>query len=313
MFVLNNKSLYLNVSESFSSDNADFIVQYLDITNNCSIGPLEQAEGTISTSGYSVLLDETASIARRDVKFIKLHNKDQVQHSIRFVVSSSAGEHVAFDGTLRSGNTLFYNADGEFVIKDQYGCECSNTPADLSFLDLTDTPNSYTGEDGKYVRVSGTQLVFEDINTGSIASSSYSEFAVTSSYSLFAETSSYSLFAETSSYIEWEDVANKPFSITQSLNVDTGSGNVIDSFPSSDGKCAEWLVCISSGSNLRASSVLATWLSPDVQHTEHSTRDIGQTNKIVLDVQLNGGNVELIANNTGNFNDWEIKVLKTII
>lgn len=32
-----------------------------------------------------------------------------------------------------------------------------------NFLSLTDTPSSYTGHNGKFVRISGTQLVFENI------------------------------------------------------------------------------------------------------------------------------------------------------
>ena len=53
----------------------------------------------ISSSGYHVLLESSESIKRRDIKFIKFYNGDDIQHSAEFIVSSSRGEFTAFDGT----------------------------------------------------------------------------------------------------------------------------------------------------------------------------------------------------------------------
>lgn len=309
MIILNNdKQLYISASGLFLQDTLDWTAQYLDVLSDCSFEGPTEIQGSISGSGGYLMVDNTGSIQRRDIKFIKVHNKDSQQTSVRFFCSGSGGETTIFDGTIRSGHTLFYNALGEFVIRDSFGCE---TKLDRSFLDLLDTPGSYIGADGKIVTVSGSGLIFTDLDvviSGSVTAS-FAQTAETASFALTAETAS---FALTASCVEWLNVKNKPFSLEGNNDVDTGSA-VIDSFPTSDGKCAEWFVCISSGSNLRASKVLATWLSPDVEWTEHSTQDIGQTNKIALEVQLNGGNVELVSVNSGIYNDWEIETLRTII
>ena len=57
MIILNqDKELYVNITGNFSSDYADYIVQYLEVSDNCSISELQQIEGNDILIGLSRII-----------------------------------------------------------------------------------------------------------------------------------------------------------------------------------------------------------------------------------------------------------------
>jgi hypothetical protein len=109
------------------------------------------------------------------------------------------------------------------------------------------------------------------------------------------------------------DVNGASYTTNQNVDVLIGT-EVVDSF-NSGGLCsAEWLACIKNvaGADYRTSKILAVWDNTgQIEYTEYSTRDIGNTNGLDMAVVVNVADIELQA--TANSNNWDIKVNRITI
>jgi len=93
----------------------------------------------------------------------------------------------------------------------------------------------------------------------------------------------------------------------ENLDVDSGDLRVITSLPSATHDAAFFDFIIKKGTNRRAGTVFAVHNGTDVEFTETSTGDIGNTEEVILSVDLSGGNIRLLAETQTN--DWIIKTL----
>jgi hypothetical protein len=93
----------------------------------------------------------------------------------------------------------------------------------------------------------------------------------------------------------------------ENLTVDTGALRLIAQISSTNHDAVFFDYVIKKGNDLRAGTVYAVHNGTDVEFTETSTNDIGNTNEVVLSVDISGGNVRLLAKT--DTNGWQIKTL----
>ena len=91
----------------------------------------------------------------------------------------------------------------------------------------------------------------------------------------------------------------------QNTNVDTGTETIAQISDSYDAAFFDFV--IKNGTNLRAGTVYAVHDGTDVEFTETSTQDLGNTEEVELSVDLSGGNIRLRA--TTGSNNWTVKSL----
>ena len=97
--------------------------------------------------------------------------------------------------------------------------------------------------------------------------------------------------------------------LNSNTDVDTGTETVMSVDDASIGIFFDYVV--SNGTNLRAGTVTAVHDGTNVEFTETSTNDLGDTSDLVLSVDLNGGNVRLLA--TAASNNWSVKTIARLI
>lgn len=105
-------------------------------------------------------------------------------------------------------------------------------------------------------------------------------------------------------------LGNSRQAYAENLAVAVGT-TTIDSFLTSIGSGAEWLITVKNGTNVRTSKVLATWDGTNAQFTETSTLDLGDSSPVTFTVDNNGGNARLLAAVTTG--TWVIKVYRTVL
>jgi hypothetical protein len=157
------------------------------------------------------------------------------------------------------------------------------------------------------VTITGSLTVNGPIYAGDYVIQGTSSYAVTSSYAI------------SSSYVNG-GVDATSLKLTQNgvtalfaNSVVSGivSATIIDEFSETVGYAVRWLVGVKSGTNFRTSEVTATWDGTNVQYTETSTLDVGDTTGLVLSVAYNGDNVALVA--TPSAGNWEVRVTRISI
>ncbi len=109
-----------------------------------------------------------------------------------------------------------------------------------------------------------------------------------------------------SSQITYSDITGILIEQQNNLDVDTGT-EVIAQVDSSvyDGVFFDYVV--KNGTNLRAGTVIAIHNGTSVEYSENSTDDLGSTAGVTFTVDLDSGNLRLLA--TVSSTDWEIKTL----
>jgi hypothetical protein len=97
--------------------------------------------------------------------------------------------------------------------------------------------------------------------------------------------------------------------LNSNTDVDTGTETVMSVDDASIGIFFDYVV--SNGTNLRAGTVTAVHDGTNVEFTETSTNDLGDTTDLVLSVDLSGGNVRLRA--TAASDNWSVKTIARLI
>jgi len=93
----------------------------------------------------------------------------------------------------------------------------------------------------------------------------------------------------------------------ENTDVDTGTETVAE-ISTTDFTAAFFDYVIKNGANVRAGTVYACHDgSSNVEHSETSTNDLGDTSGVTLSVDISGGNIRLRATTTSD--NWSIKSL----
>jgi hypothetical protein len=135
--------------------------------------------------------------------------------------------------------------------------------------------------------------------------------AVTASYALIAEAAAgvyqSASFAITSSYLNAGSsyIGGVLYSGSVNIDVDSGGTETVALIGTSSYDAAFFDYLVKSGSNYRAGSVVTVWDGTNVEHTDISTNDIGNTSGVVFDVDFYSGSARLSV--TAITNDWTIK------
>ena len=102
-------------------------------------------------------------------------------------------------------------------------------------------------------------------------------------------------------------VNQSTFTTAQNTDVDTGTEEIVG-FPTGSLSCAFFDYVVSSGSsNMRAGTVMSVWDGTNIEHTDTSTNDIGNTTNLKLGVALTSSMAVLRA--TAASDNWSVKTL----
>jgi hypothetical protein len=102
-------------------------------------------------------------------------------------------------------------------------------------------------------------------------------------------------------------ITNRLLSSQQNLDIDSGATRIVAQIPSTIYEAVFFDFVIKKGTNMRAGTIYSVHNGTNIEFTETSTNDLGNTSEVVLSVDLSGGNVRLTA--TTLTNDWSIKTL----
>lgn len=94
-------------------------------------------------------------------------------------------------------------------------------------------------------------------------------------------------------------------------SVPSGSVTDVMSFNTGSYTAAFFDFVITSGSNSRAGTIFTTWNGNNIEYTETSTNDIGNTTSLQLSTSLSAGSVKLRA--TSIMGSWSVKTLARMI
>jgi len=87
--------------------------------------------------------------------------------------------------------------------------------------------------------------------------------------------------------------------------------NTVASFSTTDGNGVNFEYLVKDNTNYRVGNIMAVWDGSNINFTEVTTVDLGNTTDVLLLVQINTGNVELIADAVSQ--PWTVKTLAKII
>ena len=88
--------------------------------------------------------------------------------------------------------------------------------------------------------------------------------------------------------------------------------NVVGSFPTTDGNGVNFEYLVKSNLNYRVGNIMAVWDGSNINFTEVTTVDLGNTTDVLLSCRIISGNVEIIADVVGP-TTWVIKTLAKIL
>jgi hypothetical protein len=102
-------------------------------------------------------------------------------------------------------------------------------------------------------------------------------------------------------------ITNALISNQENLDVDSAAAEVVAQISSTTYTAVFFDYSIKNGTNIRSGTVYATHNGTNVVFTETSTADLGNTSGVELSVDINGGNIRLLA--TVTTDNWVIKTL----
>jgi hypothetical protein len=88
--------------------------------------------------------------------------------------------------------------------------------------------------------------------------------------------------------------------------------NVIGNFPTTDGNGVNFEYLVKSNLNYRVGNIMAVWDGSNINFTEVTTVDLGNTTDVMLSCRILSGNVEIIADVVGP-TTWVIRTLAKIL
>jgi len=140
-----SKSLKINLGEGVLVTELEFTVSYGDVDSSSLIEG--EYSGITSGTASTLLCPAPASGKRRVIRNITLFNNDSITHAAWIKLLDGSDYYIIAKKVLTT------NAQWAFG-------ESSNETGISTFLDLGDTPNSYSGKQDWFLGVSGSAVVF---------------------------------------------------------------------------------------------------------------------------------------------------------
>ncbi len=199
--------------------------------------------------------------------------------------------------------------------------------AETSFTATSSVSSSYATT-ASWVKNSATSSVSTFATTAATASytlsSSFSQTSVSSSYAIQSATASYlngtasnATNAVTASFLNASQVflnvsGSTPAQMEAHIVTNIVTATIIDSFPTTSGLSAKWLLSINDGSNFKTSEILAIW-NPNNNTTNFAevTTNVLGTIPVAMSVSLSSGLVRLVANPSSG--TWTVKLIKFLL
>ena len=145
MIVLDTSHTLKIVLEETASTQLDFYVSYIDTAND-EVG---SNEGTTNDT-TDVTLVNSPSSGKRLIRFINIYNADDTSHNVVIKIDDGTNQRVLKRVTLTSKDSLVYTPSKGWVIESL-----------RKFIQLDDTPNSYSGLAGKLFKVNSAETALE--------------------------------------------------------------------------------------------------------------------------------------------------------
>lgn len=91
------------------------------------------------------------------------------------------------------------------------------------------------------------------------------------------------------------------------------TNTIIDSVGVNEGNCCFWDLCVTDGTNYRASRLMVVWDGTDIRINEAATDSIGDTSGVIMQVMYNGGNTEIQLKASIVSGTWTVSSFKKVI
>jgi hypothetical protein len=325
-----------NANNATTSDTASYIlgsnvdgaVTLADTASYVLGSNVDGAVAQATSASHAVYADTAGTAATADTASYILGSN--VDGAVAQATSASHALYADVAGTATNADTAsyiqiqnvdFFNNSGS----GDYYHVGSITADDFNGVPLTinSASNVFLNGEGDYVTVGGAQAAlsaslvgYGDSGNNLSGSLEFTYDSVTDTLSVPNISASGFISASAMVSVNTLDVNGAQYTTNENIDVDIGT-EVIDQFPSGALCSAEWLACIKNvaGGDYRTSKVLAVW-DPigNIQFTEYSTQDIGNTNQVDLDVIVTGSDIALTCTVGGAAgNDWSVKVNRIII
>ena len=154
------------------------------------------------------------------------------------------------------------------------------------------------------------------LNAISASFATSASYALSASQATNANTATSASFATTSSYAD-NFIVKNTFTFDATFNdyatiasTSTGTNNLFTQ-PTGSFTSAFFKYTVRNGVNARTGEVMAIWNGVNVEFTDTSTRDLGNTSPVTMSIILAGGDVEFNA--ITNTSGWSVKSLATFM
>ena len=155
---LTSQSIELVLDGLASVSEMEFVTAFADMTTT-SFTP-GTVQGTSNGTTDVKIVPAPGTNTQRQVKYISIYNADTASHQVTVKLDDGGTERRLFVSSLEPGQTLSWARETGWV---------KGTSVAANFLDLLDTPSSYTGAGGEIVKVNATVSGLEFSNTMALA------------------------------------------------------------------------------------------------------------------------------------------------
>jgi len=145
MIVLDTTHTLKIVLEETATTQLDFYASYIDTAND-EVG---SNEGTTNDT-TDVTLVNSPSSGKRLIRFVNIYNADDTSHNVVIKIDDGTNQRVLKRVTLTSKDSLVYTPSKGWIIESL-----------KKFIQLDDTPNSYSGLAGKLFKVNSAETALE--------------------------------------------------------------------------------------------------------------------------------------------------------
>lgn len=283
-------------NQSSSIQSAFIVGNGIGVSNRSNLifaaGNIVQVTGSvIATAGFSGSLFGTSSWAL-----------NALTASYALNAGGTAGVTVADEGTTQ-GTATFLNFTGTGVT----ATVTSNTASITINLGGNSFPYTGSAQITGSLGITGSVSTTEGFTGSLFGTASWAINVVNGNSGTFPYNGDAVITGSLLLTNQTNSVLFKPFS---NLDVDTGT-EVVASLSTASYDAVFFDYVAKDGTNYRAGTVIGVWSNTTWSYTDTSVTDIGNTSGLIMDMDIDSGNVRLKA--TVNSNNWIIKTFTRVI